>query len=232
MLSLSLHSMGSSHFRGQLWQGQHSLLLAILLVAAGMVVAAPAPPPTNLPHKNNATSVPTPKQRAAAAKQQVRQPLWLQELRKQPFSNSTHIGRNNTPATIRRDSSILAAPFIMLQRAPTIKHRHKISSSKAATVRISSPGIRAGTLYRVPLKTTGDKGSVTIKVPEGNEYVGIGVFAWDLGPKTNVDIALSSGAEVITESNNTAGMDDFLEAPEGLMAGEYTVTVTVSRQRR
>jgi hypothetical protein len=199
-----------------------------------MVVAVPVPPPATTTQGNSTSSVLTPKQRVAAAKQQVRQPLWLQELRKQPagnFSNSTHIGRNHTPATSRRDSSILAAPYIMLQRSHTIKHRHKISSPKAATVRISSPGIRAGTLYRVPLKATGDKGSVQIKVPEGNEYVGIGIFAWDLGPKTNVDITLSSGDEVITESNNPAGVDDFLEAPEGLMAGDYTVTVTVSTQR-
>lgn len=70
------------------------------------------------------------------------------------------------------------------------------------------------------------------RVPEGNEYLGVGVFAWDLEPTANIDISLSLQGEFISESNNPAGLDDFLEAREGVMPGDYTVTVTVSATAR
>jgi hypothetical protein len=55
------------------------------------------------------------------------------------------------------------------------------------------------------------------------------VFAWDLEPTANIDITLSLGNTEISRSNNPAGLDDFLEALEGVEAGEYTVNVTVSQ---
>jgi hypothetical protein len=64
-------------------------------------------------------------------------------------------------------------------------------------------------------------------VPDGNEYLGVGVFAWDLDPTANIDISLSLNSELISESTNPAGLDDFLEAQEGVTAGDYTVTVKV-----
>lgn len=58
--------------------------------------------------------------------------------------------------------------------------------------------------------------------------MGVGVFAWDLDPTANIDISLSRDSELISESTNPAGLDDFLEAQEGVTAGDYTVTVKVN----
>jgi hypothetical protein len=70
------------------------------------------------------------------------------------------------------------------------------------------------------------------RVPEGNEYLGVGVFAWDLEPTANIDIALSLDDTEISRSDNPAGLDDFLEALEGVEAGEYTVNITVSLRQQ
>jgi hypothetical protein len=83
-------------------------------------------------------------------------------------------------------------------------------------------------VHRASLKAAGEASNITVRIPDGNEYLGVGVFADDMDAGANVDIALAFEGEIITESNNPAGVDDFLEAPEGLMPGEYQVMVKVS----
>lgn len=92
-------------------------------------------------------------------------------------------------------------------------------------MRITSRGMRSGVLYKTSILAQGQAANVTVRVPDGNEYLGVGVFAWDLDPTANIDISLSLNSKLISESTNPAGLDDFLEAQEGVTAGEYTVTV-------
>jgi hypothetical protein len=134
-------------------------------------------------------------------------------------------------------------PYILLQRDQAlaqdkqnrVKHVLRVSSPVAAgsraaipAIRVTSRGLRGGVVHRASLKSQGEAANITIKIPEGNEYLGVGVFADDMDSGANVDIALAFGGELITESNNPAGVDDFLEAPEGLMPGEYLLMVKVS----
>lgn len=194
----------------------------------------------------DAESVPTiTKAAASTGSRRVGQPLWLQERAKtHPNSDARQEDTQTSSAASTAQRMISTASYILLQRDQAlaqdkqnrVKHVLKVSSpaagSRAAVpaIRVTSRGLRGGVVHRASLKSQGEAANITIRIPEGNEYLGVGVFADDMDAGANVDIALALDGELITESNNPAGVDDFLEAPEGLMPGEYTLMVKVSMQ--
>lgn len=138
-------------------QQQCVLVLLLVVVEAGLLSAA-----ASLATAQQPTAV-------QAGKAPVAQPLWLQDAVRN--SNQPGLSSRQTPGQQARQPSaqaspgttVLAAPYILLQRAHTVKHTHKVSAVKDATVKIMSRGMRSGVLYRTSTISQGQTATVTFK---------------------------------------------------------------------
>lgn len=135
-------------------------------------------------------------------------------------------GSSTSQPLLKSQAVVSAAPFVLLQRTAPLKHTLKLSThTNSTTVRLAAVNPRKGVLHKAALRSSGDVATIRIRVPINNEYVGVGVFAADLEPHANVDLSLEFKGEVITESSNPAGIDELVEALDGLMPGDYIVRI-------
>lgn len=158
---------------------------------------------------------------AAAASWRIGPPEWLHVPTTAP--RTARASAQTTPP-----GRVLAPQYIMLQRSTPVRHTLKLSAGSGTSVRIKSLDLRAGVVNNATFNASGDHSIIRVQVPENNEYLAVGVFAKDLAAGADVDMSLSFQGELITETANPAGIDEFLEAREGVMPGEYVVNVTGS----
>lgn len=134
------------------------VLLVFVVVEAGLLSAAASPATAQQPIAA-----------VQAGKAPVAQPLWLQDAVRD--SNQPGLSSRRTPEQQAKQPSaqappgmtVLAAPYILLQRAHTVKHTHKVSAAKDATVKIMSRGMRSGVLYRTSTISQGQTATITVK---------------------------------------------------------------------
>lgn len=144
----------------------------MLLVDAAVVSTAAAILTTRTAEPGQQATV------AVTAFQKVQQPLWLQDAvrnSKQPGVSSRQTGQDqqprHLPPSAQSTQTVAAAPYIMLQRAHTVKHTHRVSAGilsksalKGTTVKISSRGgMRGGVLYRTGTISQGQSTNVTFR---------------------------------------------------------------------
>jgi len=202
----------------------------LLLVIGGILVAAVQPAGTKLGSNTASNAREThlsAAHQAAAASWRVGPPQWLQIPTEAPqaaaAARTAQASAQMTPPGRR-----LAPQYIMLQRSTPVRHTLAFSPGSGKSVKIKSLDLRAGVVHNAIFNASGDHSIIRVQVTDNNEYLAVGVFAKDLPAGADVDMSLSFQGELMTETANPAGIDEFLEARDGVMPGEYVVNVTGS----